>query len=286
MSEAAAVRTSPRPAARVSVTALLRSGPRLFAIGIAAVGIGNVVWVRQTALLHALPSQPVLRGLLAFPNFPPVAAVGYILGGIMAALGVALLVRPQNRSAALALAVFFLLCALIIGLPRYWDFPGDIALRTTLFQELLLGAMACLLPGRGAIPAGLARVCRYVMGAALIVFGAGHFLALKLIAGMVPGWMPGHVFWAVFFGLAFILAGLSIAGGWLLDWGAGLAGAMFAVFLLALHLPAALGAYGPVRWDDANNWTSVAIVLAFWGGLWALASRGCVREHGRAEPAA
>ncbi len=31
----------------------------------------------------------------------------------------------------------------------------------------------------------------------LAVFGAEHFTATKILAGMVPAWIPGHIFWAL-----------------------------------------------------------------------------------------
>ena len=43
------------------------------------------------------------------------------------------------------------------------------------------------------------------------VFGMEHFTATKILAGMVPGWIPWHMFWALFVGTCLISAALSIA---------------------------------------------------------------------------
>ena len=45
----------------------------------------------------------------------------------------------------------------------------------------------------------------------LAVFGTEHFTAATILAGMVPAWLPGHMFWALFVGTCLIAAALSIA---------------------------------------------------------------------------
>ena len=45
----------------------------------------------------------------------------------------------------------------------------------------------------------------------IAVFGTEHFTATKILAGMVPSWIPGHLFWALFVGACLISAALSIA---------------------------------------------------------------------------
>jgi hypothetical protein len=34
----------------------------------------------------------------------------------------------------------------------------------------------------------------------IAIFGTEHFTAATILAGMVPGWIPGHMFWALFVG--------------------------------------------------------------------------------------
>ena len=36
----------------------------------------------------------------------------------------------------------------------------------------------------------------------IAVFGTEHFTATKILAGMVPSWIPGHLFWALSLELA------------------------------------------------------------------------------------
>ena len=41
----------------------------------------------------------------------------------------------------------------------------------------------------------------------MAVFGTFHFLFTASVAALVPHWIPGHMFWAYFVGVALIAAG-------------------------------------------------------------------------------
>ena len=71
----------------------------------------------------------------------------------------------------------------------------------------------------------------------IAVFGTEHFTATKIIAGMVPGWIPGHMFWALFVGTCLIAAALSIAAGKYAWLAAALLGFMICLFVLLIHIP-------------------------------------------------
>src|SRR5215470_17730382 len=45
----------------------------------------------------------------------------------------------------------------------------------------------------------------------IAAFGTEHFTLTKLIASLVPKWIPWHMFWAYFVGACFIAAGFSLA---------------------------------------------------------------------------
>jgi hypothetical protein len=80
------------------------------------------------------------------------------------------------------------------------------------------------------------------------------------------------VFWVAFFGVAFIAAGLSIGFNLLQRWGAAGIGLMFGIWVVTLHLPRVLGLYAiPGAPHDPNEWSSLFITIALWGGPWALA---------------
>jgi uncharacterized membrane protein len=69
------------------------------------------------------------------------------------------------------------------------------------------------------------------------VFGADHFIAATSIAKIVPAWMPAHLFWVYFVGVALIAAALSIAVDRYADLAAALLGAMLFSFVLLIHIP-------------------------------------------------
>ena len=47
----------------------------------------------------------------------------------------------------------------------------------------------------------------------IAVFATEHFTATKILAGMVPSWIPGHLFWALFVGVCLVRAALSLVSG-------------------------------------------------------------------------
>jgi uncharacterized membrane protein YphA (DoxX/SURF4 family) len=136
--------------------------------------------------------------------------------------------------------------------------------RTNVLEPIVIGSLAWLAFGSDRIPIWLHRTGRYLIAFALIVFGIAHFQVLTFIASMVPGWIPWHWFWTVFFGVVFIAAGVSFATGFLQRWAALGVGRMFALWTVTIHLPPVLATPDPDKWSDAF------IVVALWGGFWAL----------------
>ncbi len=57
----------------------------------------------------------------------------------------------------------------------------------------------------------LATAGRLAFAIALVVFAVQHFLYARFIATLIPAWIPGHVFWAYFIGVAFVGAAVAIA---------------------------------------------------------------------------
>jgi uncharacterized membrane protein len=235
--------------------AVLRSGFVLFALAIIALGIETFVCAGK------------LEGTLIQSD-----RFGRILGSLLAAGGVGLLFKRTARAAAVALGTVLFLYALISEVPRYATNLRSISSRTGVFEPLAIAALAWLLPRPGATPSWLARESRYLLAVSLIVFGVDHFLALEPIGTLIPPWIPGHAFWIAFFGAAFIAAGISIGLNIMLRWGAFCIGFMFAIWVFTLHLPRTLfGLYGGSGPHAPDEWSSLFIAVALWGGCWALA---------------
>lgn len=81
----------------------------------------------------------------------------------------------------------------------------------------------------------LANLC---FAAPLAVFGAEHFGLAQFIAQAVPKYMPWHLFWTYFVGVALIAASLSIATRIQVRWSGMLFGIMMFLFVAMLDLPA------------------------------------------------
>lgn len=98
----------------------------------------------------------------------------------------------------------------------------------------------------------------------LAVFGVEHFTAAKIIASIVPSWIPGHLFWVYLVGVALIAAALSIASGRASHWAATLVGVMLFLFVLLIHIPNVAA-----NLKDRFLWAVALRDLAFSGGALA-----------------
>jgi uncharacterized membrane protein len=99
------------------------------------------------------------------------------------------------------------------------------------------------------------------------VFGAEHFVFSAIVAGMVPGWIPGHLFWALFVGACLIAAALSISVRKYAGLAALLLGVMIFLFVVLIHIPGIAGAPG-----KRLLWVVGLRDLAFAGGAFAVAA--------------
>jgi uncharacterized membrane protein len=101
----------------------------------------------------------------------------------------------------------------------------------------------------------------------MAIFGTEHFTAATILAGMVPGWIPLHMFWALFVGTCLIAAALSIAAGKYTWLAAALLGFMICLFVLLIHIPNLAGApHSRIFWVVALR------DLAFAGGAFSVSA--------------
>ncbi|MGB0035837.1 MAG: hypothetical protein WBP79_10220, partial [Candidatus Acidiferrales bacterium] len=175
--------------------------------------------------------------------------------------------------------------------PRVAAKPYGLSVRTCAFETLALCGAAFMLAG--TLPAdgshfqrwdgALDKLGRILFAVSLVVFGTTHFLVLGFIAGLVPSWIPWHLFWACLTGAAFIAAGLSIVTKWMGRLGAALIGTMFLLWFFLLHAPRTLGLYAAGGGlHNPNEWSSALIALGMWGGswicAWALSTEGSHKQ--------
>jgi uncharacterized membrane protein len=144
---------------------------------------------------------------------------------------------------------------------------------------MALGAAALVLAGELELSnsmswESLVLVGRFLFAAGLVVVGVQHFLYAKFIATLIPSWIPGHLFWAYFVGVAFIAAALSLATNIQGRLAAALLGLMFLLWVIVLHVPRVVASP-----HQGNEWTSAMIALAMCGGSFVLA--GALRQADR-----
>jgi len=236
------------------LTMLGRFGRLLFSLAIIGIGV-------ETLICSYVSSHKVVP---VIPWLPAIPSLAYPVGTILVLCGAGLLFQRTLMVSSITLGFVMLLSGLAFDVPRHFDLMSA-PWRTNVLEPIALGCLAWLASGLGDIPGWLHRTSRYLLAFALIVFGIGHFQVLTFIACMVPGWTPWHWFWTVFFGVAFIAAGISFATGYLQRWAALGVGLMFALWLVTIHVPPVLGAP-----QDPDKWSDVFIVAALWGGSWAL----------------
>lgn len=250
-----------------SLNAVLSSGRAIFSFAIIALGVETIYCAnfRDHSLGDQYSTIPVI------PWLPSIPWLVYMFGAVVALCGLGLMTTRYRRTAGTALGALLLVCTLVLDVPRNVEKIQDVALRTLVFEPLSLACLAVLLTG-SANPVWLSRMARYLLALSLIVFGVDHFLVLAGIATLLPNWIPWHGFWVAFFGVAFLVGGISIALNVLRKWGAAGLGLMFAIWVLTLHLPRVLGLYGiPGAPTSPDEWSSLLIALALWGGMWAVA---------------
>lgn len=250
--------------------ALLGLGVPLFAFAIIALGIETLLCARFAGYDRNFGAA--YKTIPVIPFLPQIPWLAYAFGAILAVYGVGLLSKHTVRTAAMTVGSLMFLSAVFLDAPKYAANLGSMSVRTEVFEPTALAALAWLLPGPGATSSWLERASRYLLAISFIVFGVDHFLALAPIGTLIPTWIPWHVFWIALFGAGFIATGISLALDILVRWSAACIGLMFAIWVFTLHLPRTLfGLDGGVGPKSPDEWSSLLIAVAIWGGSWALA---------------
>ena len=112
--------------------------------------------------------------------------------------------------------------------------------------------------------------------APIAAFGTEHFTITKIIASLVPKWIPWHYFWAYLVGACFIAAALSLVTGIQVRLSASLLSVTFLLFVVLMDLPGWL--HHP---RDRFALTFALRELSFSGGPLALAASLSEKWHER-----
>ncbi len=142
--------------------------------------------------------------------------------------------------------------------PTFAAFPGIFFLEfsRTAFSMAAAG-LVLLVVGIVAVRGDIARahgadkivaLANLCFAIPLAVFGALHLSAAPFLQAMVPSYVPWHLFWAYFVGVALIAGALSIALKIGVQWSGLLFGIMMLLFVAMLHLPGALADHLRTSW--------------------------------------
>jgi uncharacterized membrane protein len=109
---------------------------------------------------------------------------------------------------------------------------------------------------------------------ALAIFAAEHFLAARDLAGIVPRWLPGPLFWTYFVGAALLAAAISFIAWRYVRLSASLLALLFLIIVATVDLPNLPGSI-----HDRLFWTLTVRETCFAGGAMVLAGSLWPREQ-------
>jgi len=231
---------------------LVSIGRLFFAIAIVAFGLEHLVL--GDFVTRVIPTWPALMGERVL--------WAYVCGVALVAAGGAIIFQKQAREAALLLGGAILLSVVCLYVPLVAPDPTNGGLLTNTFKAIALGGGAFAVARSFSNPGGdaLLWIGRVFFGSFLILAGVLHFLYVAFVATLVPAWIPGHVFWTYFAGVALIAGGAGIMVPRVARLAALLAGVMIFIWFLILHIPRALAVPHSV-----NELTAVFEALAMSG---------------------
>ncbi|MGC3945714.1 MAG: hypothetical protein QM762_14535 [Chryseolinea sp.] len=238
---------------------LLKSTGRCFyAMGI--IGIG---------LIHFV--LPGLRPIMA-PLAPDEVWgwIGYAVAVALTTAGLSLLVNKKSQIGSIVLTIVFVLFLLIGHLPnRLKHHPEMLMYWTDAIKLLALTGGAMVMYHAGdrersfRMPKAFDRVAdsgKYLYAFMLVMFGIAHIVNADFVKTIVPGWIPGNLFWTYLTGVALMGAGLSIFINVKVQQIMSLLAIMLFIWLIVVHLPSTVR--NPLR-DPVNPFLDGNIAISF-----------------------
>lgn len=252
---------------------LLNIGRVVFGLAIFAFGVLCVVYADFVSALQPVPQ-----------SMPGYGALAVVTGVILLAIGLSVTTDIAAKPAATVAIVFFASWIALLHVPSAFLQPQLLRspwwIRT--FETLaVIGASVTLLARTRTDDADRWRdTGRVLYGVALPVFGVLHLIYPESVAALVPPWYPFPMFWAYFTGAAQFAAGLAIATGFLPRTGGVLAGTMYGMWALTLHIPRSWCRIqggcdflpGQVGFEGSRpGLTSLFVAVAMCGAAWIIA---------------
>jgi len=239
-------------------TSLLWFGRLLFAFSVVASGIYQLVTGRYVNLVPINPTHVQ-------------AWQAYILGVLLVLIGIGLLIRKTVTAAAITLAA--LLLVLFFGFSLRVALPlasmGYVWVDPLMILAILGGVGLAAVRHDGSpldrVFNAFARFAPWALGAFLAYCGTLHFPYAKYVAGLIPSWIPGHMFWTYFAAIALIAGGIGLLIPQTARLAAILSGIMLFSWVFLVHIPLAISTHTVSevsRGFQAMQDSAVAFMLA------------------------
>jgi uncharacterized membrane protein YphA (DoxX/SURF4 family) len=253
------VQPSERTGQLANTDILFKTGRVFFGLAIVAFGIQS--------LFYAHSANPHLIGP---PFFPGRLLWAWIAGAIFCAGGVSIAANTNVRLMAALVGVVMAARIVFIHAPMLATNLHDPGPWTSGFEivGICSGAWALVAHSSagGRLKQSLMIAVRIGLASLLVVVGVQHFMYAQFVATLVQPWMPWHLFWANFIGVAFFATALALVTGILARLATAMLGLMFFLFVFSLHLPRVVAAS-----HNGNEWTSMFVAAAMCGTAWILA---------------
>jgi uncharacterized membrane protein len=236
-----------------------------------------------TRLAMGLIGLNTLTGFIgggSIPMLPPLPdtvpaheLLTYVSIAVSLVGGAGLLARRTGAAAALVLLAYFIAWAVLFKVPIIVRAPLEEVSYQNMGESLVLVAATWVLyrelsrsqnflTGNPGL-----RVAQLIYGLALFAFGLSHFFYLSLTAPLIPGWLPGHVFWAYFTGSIYLATGIALAAGFYVRPAAAIVTAQIALITLLVWGPMVVAGHMTVF-----HWQETIVSCALTAGAWVVAA--------------
>lgn len=239
-------------------------------VGLALIGYGSQFFLYAHTIATLSQTWPAWLGGAPFTE--------YLAGALLICTGLAMISGRYAEFAAVLLGTVVLLWILGLTLPPALAALANPGPRNNVAESsgicgsiLFVAQWFARRRGSNSSTLNLAAeklglVARVLYPLGLIIFGAEHLAYAQYVATLVPAWIPLHLFWAEFCGIALIAGGVSIAFNLAGALGARLTGLMILLFGILVNAPRAIGSRNP------DEWTSLFHTLAWSGGAFVAAA--------------
>lgn len=254
--------------------ALIKTGKYLFAIAVLAFGIEQFIFLHPLTAFIPMTGMPEKQLTIAV-----ITGILFILAAIRLAFNIG------GKYTAWFPCTLLILLFLLLHLSGLVKDIHNGSEWTVCFELIALGSGALisvilsspeLFKPQPDFNLRWLHVARILFALALIVFSGLHFVYADYIATLIPKWIPFPLFWAYFFGVAFIATALSLLLQLIVRLSTSLLSIMFFVWVLVLHLPRCIH-----NAHTESEWTSLFIALAM--GSTALMFTGVYNKRNKIE---